>query len=344
MKKKIVIFRNGSYGDALVALPCLKLIQKENKSSEIYYLTLQNKTTSFFKPYQLFKKFDLNFKYKIILKEKFYFIKFIYFFLSNNFHKMYYLKEDPTNFIFKTKNKFKIKLNIFIEFFLFKILKVKEIVGLNHNNFNSYTNKKESLKLIKRFHKKIIDENNIIKLFSKRKNLKKNSDIILCLGGKFRIKDWGLDNWIKLVRYIINNNKKQKLIIIGNGKIEKKKAKIIKSYFPKNCVPYFDKTFTDLINTISNSKLYIGHDTANMHLCALLGLKTISIFSSRETKGRWFPIGKNNINFYKEINCLNCKFIDLSQNNNNNLNRTPGCECIGSFKPYLIFNKIKKYF
>lgn len=343
MKKKIIIFRNGSYGDALVALPCLKLIQNENHSSEIFYLTLQNKTTSFFKPSELFKKFGLNFKYEIIFKEKFYIIKFIFFFLKNRFHKMYYLKEDPTNFIFKKKNKFAIKLNILIEFFVFKLLGVKEIIGLDHNNFNSFDNEKESLKLIGRFFKKKIDENNIVKLFSRRKNFRKNSDIILCLGGKFKIKDWGLDNWIKLVRYIINNNKKQKLIIIGNGKIENEKAKIIKSYFPKNCIPYFNKTFTDLINTISNSRLYIGHDTANMHLCALLGLKTISIFSSRDKKGRWFPIGKNNINFYKDFNCTDCRFIDLSKNNNN-LDRAPGCKCIGSFRPNLVFNNIKKYF
>ena len=154
MKKKIIIFRNGSYGDALVALPCLKLIQNENKYSEIFYLTLLNKDTKFFKPNELFNQFGLNFRYKIILKEKFYFIKFIYFFLSNNFYKMYYLKEDPTNFLFNNNGKFSITLNILIEFFILKLLKVKKIEGLDYQNFDSSTNQKESLKLIKRFYKK----------------------------------------------------------------------------------------------------------------------------------------------------------------------------------------------
>lgn len=333
MKKKIIIFRNGSYGDALVALPCLKMIQLENESSEIFYLTLQNNNTSFFKPEELFKSFGLNFKYKIIFKDKFYLFKFIYFFLSNSFSKMYYLKEDPTNFFFKNKTKFNIKANILIEYYFFKLLQVTEILGLKYDNFEIDNNQKESLKLVKRFNKKKIDENNIIALFS-QKNYKKNSDIILCLGGKYKIKDWGLHNWIKLIRHIIHNNKVQKFIIIGAGKAEKKKGQILKSYFPENCITYFNVTLTKLINIVSSSKLYIGSDTANMHLCALLGIKTISIFSSRDIKGRWFPIGNNNINFYKEIICSNCKLTDFCEYDK---------KCINSFKPFLIFNNIKKY-
>ena len=46
--------------------------------------------------------------------------------------------------------------------------------------------------------------------------------------------------------------------------------------------------FENLIKTISKSAIYC-HDTANMHLCALLGLKTTRFFP-REIKGKWFPI------------------------------------------------------
>ena len=70
MKKKIVIFRNGSYGDAIVALPVLKLIAKFNKDKEIYYTTILNNETNFFHPKQLFYKFGLNFKYQIYYKKK----------------------------------------------------------------------------------------------------------------------------------------------------------------------------------------------------------------------------------------------------------------------------------
>lgn len=335
MKKKIIIFRNGSYGDSLVALPCLKLIKLNNKGSDIHYLTLHNNDTKFFKPKQLLSKFKLNFKFKTIYKKNFYLIDLINYFIKNKFDKMYYLKEEPTQFVFKNNNKYFIKINIFIEKIFFKILFVKKILGLEFNNFiESSLNKKESLRLIKRFNFPKIEENEILQLIHYKSNFKKNSTIILCIGGKFKVKDWGLINWINLIKLILKHKKYQKFLVIGNGKDEKNKANYLHKIFPNNCKPFINQTFNKLIKVISKSKIYVGHDTANMHLSAILGLKTISIFSSRETKGRWFPIGSNHINYYKDISCSNCKLTDFCQYNK---------KCIKSFEPLNLFNDIKKY-
>ncbi|MEL0176962.1 MAG: hypothetical protein VW810_01530, partial [Pelagibacteraceae bacterium] len=44
-------------------------------------------------------------------------------------------------------------INIFLEKVLFKILFIKKIIGLEHKNFiNNFPNKKESVRLIKRFY------------------------------------------------------------------------------------------------------------------------------------------------------------------------------------------------
>ena len=139
---------------------------------------------------------------------------------------MYYLKEEPTCFVFKNKNEFFIKINIFLEIILYKVLFIKKVIGLEYKNFSSSClNTKESLKLIKRFYSNIKNENQIIKLINKQSKLKKNSTIILCLGGKFKVKDWGLVNWSTLIKLIIKYKKKQKFLIIGGGKYEKKKSK-----------------------------------------------------------------------------------------------------------------------
>ena len=115
--------------------------------------------------------------------------------------------------------------------------------------------------------------------------------------------------------------------------MKKKKANHLQKEFPNNCKPFIDQPFEKLVKTISKSKIYIGHDTANMHLCAILGLKTISVFSSREIKGKWFPIGLNHLNYYKDISCSNCKLTDFCMYNK---------KCIKSFKPLNLFNDIKK--
>lgn len=247
---------------------------------------------------------------------------------------MYYLKEEPTCFVYKNTNKFFTKFNIFIEKIFFRILLVKRVIGLEYKNFivNTFS-EKESLRLIKRFYLNPLDENQIINLIHKKNKLKKNSKIILCLGGKYKIKDWGLINWITLIKSLIKFKKKQEFLIIGYGKKERDVSKFLLKIFPNNCKSIISAPFNKLIKTISKSKIYIGHDTANMHLCALLGLKTFSVFSSRETKGKWFPIGLNHVNYYKDIFCSNCKLTDSCIYNK---------KCINSFTPSYIFKDIKK--
>ena len=101
--------------------------------------------------------------------------------------------------------------------------------------------------------------------------------------------------------------------------------------FPNNCKPYIGQPFDKLINTISKSRIYIGHDTANMHLCALLGL-TISIFSQKLRVNGFLLV--NQLNYYKDISCSNCKLTDFCMYNK---------KCINSFKPLNLFNDIKKF-
>ena len=47
----------------------------------------------FFNPKKLFSKFELNFKFKVIDKRKFYIFNLINYFIQNKFDEMYYLKE-----------------------------------------------------------------------------------------------------------------------------------------------------------------------------------------------------------------------------------------------------------
>lgn len=336
MKKKIIIFRNGSYGDAIVALPALKIISKQNIDKEIYYITILNKETNFFHPQQLFSKFGLNFKYQIYYNEKNYIFDFILFFIKNKFDELFYLKEEPTNIIPKIFHINNSYCNIFLEYIFFKCLLVKKVSGLNKDSFIKFKDriyKKESINLINRFYKKKFNENHLIKnLFCKEKILK--NEIIICMGGKFKIKDWGYQNWAELITLINNYKKSIKFLLIGGGESDKIRYLKIKNLFKKQSKIFINKPINKLIDKIKHSKLYIGHDTANMHLASSLGIKTISIFSSREHKGIWFPIGSNNINFYKKVSCSNCKLTDVCPYNK---------KCIMSFTPKAIFKRIKKF-
>ena len=91
--KKVLIWRNGSFGDTLIALPTIKEIIETNKKYKIYYLTFLNRDTIFFQPKKLFDSFGIKFKYEIFYKHDFSFLKFLYFFFKTNFINFTILKK-----------------------------------------------------------------------------------------------------------------------------------------------------------------------------------------------------------------------------------------------------------
>jgi ADP-heptose:LPS heptosyltransferase len=79
-------------------------------------------------------------------------------------------------------------------------------------------------------------------------------------------------------------------------------------------------------------KLVISNDTGPMHLAYAVGTPLIAIFSSRDYAGKWFPPeDKKNIVFRNnDIYCASC----FRNEKNNNY-------CLKQFTPYIILAKIK---
>ena len=335
--KKILIWRNGSFGDTLIALPTIKEIIKTNKKCKIYYLTFLNKDTIFFEPKKLFDSFGIKLQYKIFYKNNFNFFKFLYFFFQNKFDNLYYLKESPINFLYNPDSSF-LGLRVILERIFIRLLFIKNITGLEYKSFLKKKikphYKKEYSSLFYRIFKKDLNEgmflNSINNLFNSHNRKRKN--IIICVGGKYSIKDWGINNWIKLIEKILKYRKNSKILLIGSGKNEKKYCEKINMNFNNKLELFFDKPIKKLINKMLQAKLYLGHDTANMHLASILKIRTVAIFSSTQLEGVWYPLGNGNLNFYKKISCSNCQLTELCPFNK---------KCINSFMPNFIFKKIR---
>ena len=74
-----------------------------------------------------------------------------------------------------------------------------------------------------------------------------------------------------------------------------------------------------------------------MHLSYVVGTPVIAIFSSRDFKGKWFPIDNRNIinKVFRQdnIDCVNC-FTEICNRNN---------ECMRSIKPEQIINELRTF-
>lgn len=52
---------------------------------------------------------------------------------------------------------------------------------------------------------------------------------------------------------------------------------------------------------------YVGHDSGILHLAAAVGTKCVGIYSARNPPGQWYPMGKEHIIFYRQTDCFGCR-------------------------------------
>lgn len=54
------------------------------------------------------------------------------------------------------------------------------------------------------------------------------------------------------------------------------------------------------------ARLFLGHDSGPMHLADAAGAQCVAIFSARNPPRRWFPHGSNHRIVYHKVNCTGC--------------------------------------
>jgi ADP-heptose:LPS heptosyltransferase len=60
-------------------------------------------------------------------------------------------------------------------------------------------------------------------------------------------------------------------------------------------------------------QFYLGNDTGAMHIAASVGIPCVAIFSARTTKGSWYPAGEGNRILRKDVPCQLCELYDCKK-------------------------------
>ena len=56
----------------------------------------------------------------------------------------------------------------------------------------------------------------------------------------------------------------------------------------------------------AKARLFLGHDSGPMHLADAVGTQCVAVFSARNPPRRWFPHGNNHRIVYHKVNCTGC--------------------------------------
>ena len=281
--KKILINRDGAFGDSVVALPALSIIRQNFPHAEIDLVTFSDRGITF-------ADFELKdgLVDNILVKSK-----------KNRGKTIKELKQKKYELFIQLPQNLglykSIRNMIVVRFFM----NIKSGYGWDYGRIKSFikTQKKhletptETTRLLNNLKDAGLDgeisypieaikpiDQNIIGLL-------KQKLAVFIIGGKQKIKKWSLENWIKLANLIGND---YQIIIVG-GPSEIEEAKHIQSQ-TRNSHNFCNKfSISELFYVFKHSQIAISNDTGAMHLCDAAGTTVIGLFATKELSPKWYP-------------------------------------------------------
>lgn len=122
--------------------------------------------------------------------------------------------------------------------------------------------------------------------------------IAASLGTKSPLKDWGTENWSTLLEKLSRAWPGYALVLLGSADELARSESLLASWEGSRanlCGQTSPRVSAALLR---EARLFVGHDSGPMHLAAAVGTRCVTIYSAQSPPGQWFPFGKGHINLY----------------------------------------------
>ncbi len=133
------------------------------------------------------------------------------------------------------------------------------------------------------------------------------------IGAKVDVKDWGDDNWRSLLCELGSRLPGWKLAMIG-APVEHARSASLLAHWPGRGINLCGHlSLRQSAAVLEQSAVYIGHDSGPMHLAASVGTPCVAIFSARNYPGEWYPYGEGHTVLYHQTACFGCNLDVCTQ-------------------------------
>jgi heptosyltransferase-3 len=113
--------------------------------------------------------------------------------------------------------------------------------------------------------------------------------IAVSVGTKVPVKDWGEANWEKLLALLSKAMPDVTLVLVG-APDESERSEKLGRLWQGGCLNLCGKTSPRVSAAVfERCRLFIGHDSGPMHLAAVMGVPTLGLFSWINPPGQWYP-------------------------------------------------------
>jgi heptosyltransferase III len=127
---------------------------------------------------------------------------------------------------------------------------------------------------------------------SKLAPLGSNDFIAMSIGGKERSKDWGNKNWTALLRLIAAQHAGLALAFVGSADEFNRSAGLAATWPGLTLNLCGVLTPRESAAVMKRAVLFVGHDCGPMHLAAAVGVPCVGIFGSFNRPELWHPMGQ----------------------------------------------------
>jgi predicted lipopolysaccharide heptosyltransferase III len=118
-------------------------------------------------------------------------------------------------------------------------------------------------------------------------------------------KEWDIGNYIGLIHWLVSNYPVS-VIVTGSGD-ERIKADELTKECPANTYNLAGKTSIGTLAAVFRlCKLFIGVDSAGVHIAAATGIPTVSLFGPSSSMD-WAPRGERHLVIRKDMPCVPCR-------------------------------------
>jgi len=131
--------------------------------------------------------------------------------------------------------------------------------------------------------------------------------LMASIGAKVDVKDWGDVNWSALLTRLGSQLPEWGLAMLGTAE-ERGRSEALLANWPGIRVNLCgDLDVRESAAVLTHARIYLGHDSGPMHLAAAVGTPCVAVFSSRSLPGEWFPYGDQHRVLYRSISCQGCR-------------------------------------
>lgn len=125
-------------------------------------------------------------------------------------------------------------------------------------------------------------------------------------GTKMQAKDWGQENWRDLIGRLSVHYPECGLALVG-AKEDAEVSRYVASAWKGPVVNLCGSlTPRETGAVLSQARCFLGPDSGPMHLAASFGVPCVIAFASRTLPGDWFPFGNRHRVIFHELECSNC--------------------------------------